>query len=236
MAAKENFHNVNFFDIFKDTSRNNFPYQFARDNYVDVPYEFSDACTPSPDSLRSGSPEYEYTTLKSQKPTVVDSFNFEVRKDYGTGDCEDDSLMSSEDGIFDDKFDSFDGNDEKKKSRRGSSKKVGFDVMKKRRQDANARERRRMQNLNKAFNRLREVLPYPSDKQFSKFETLQMAQSYILALHDQLTKWVECVEIKKLFLNFFFKAEFLFYQFFCEFCAVLSNTRLLKFLIWLIQF
>ncbi|ODM95469.1 Protein atonal [Orchesella cincta] len=58
-------------------------------------------------------------------------------------------------------------------------------VMKKRRLAANARERRRMLNLNVAFDRLRNVLPsIGKDQQLSKYETLQMAQSYIVALCD----------------------------------------------------
>ncbi|XP_027843130.2 protein lin-32-like [Aphis gossypii] len=60
-------------------------------------------------------------------------------------------------------------------------------VTKKRRLAANARERRRMQNLNKAFDRLRTVLPtLGNDRQLSKYETLQMAQTYITALYDLL--------------------------------------------------
>jgi atonal protein 1/7 len=52
--------------------------------------------------------------------------------------------------------------------------------MKKRRLAANARERRRMQNLNVAFDRLRSYLPaIGKDQQLSKYETLQMAQTYI---------------------------------------------------------
>lgn len=192
MAAKENFHNVNFFDIFKDTSRSVFAnYSFGRDTYVDTQYEFSDGCTPSPDSLRSGSPEYEYTTLNSQKIQPSFEFDVDMKKDYTNQtvtapDCEEDSLISSEEGFFDDDFADFIEKDGKKRSRKSAGKKVSVEVMKKRRQDANARERRRMQNLNQAFDRLRRVLPYPNDKQFSKFETLQMAQSYIVALYDQL--------------------------------------------------
>ncbi|XP_026471829.1 protein atonal-like [Ctenocephalides felis] len=60
-------------------------------------------------------------------------------------------------------------------------------IMKKRRLAANARERRRMQNLNKAFDRLRTYLPtLGNDRQLSKYETLQMAQTYITALYDLL--------------------------------------------------
>lgn len=60
-------------------------------------------------------------------------------------------------------------------------------VMRKRRVAANARERRRMHSLNSAFDRLRQVVPsIGDDRKLSKFETLQMAQSYILALSDLL--------------------------------------------------
>lgn len=60
-------------------------------------------------------------------------------------------------------------------------------VMKKRRVAANARERRRMHSLNSAFDKLRQVVPsIGEDRKLSKFETLQMAQSYILALSDLL--------------------------------------------------
>lgn len=59
------------------------------------------------------------------------------------------------------------------------------EVMKKRRTAANARERRRMNSLNDAFEKLREVVPsLGSDRKLSKFETLQMAQTYINALHE----------------------------------------------------
>lgn len=60
-------------------------------------------------------------------------------------------------------------------------------ILKKRRLAANARERRRMQNLNQAFDRLRTFLPQlGQDRQLSKYETLQMAQTYIAALYDLL--------------------------------------------------
>jgi len=62
-------------------------------------------------------------------------------------------------------------------------------VVKKRRTAANARERRRMHGLNDAFERLREVVPcLGSDKKLSKFETLQMAQTYISSLQELLNR------------------------------------------------
>ncbi|XP_052762218.1 neurogenin-1-like [Mya arenaria] len=61
------------------------------------------------------------------------------------------------------------------------------DVMRKRRVAANERERRRMESLNVAFDKLRDVVPsYNDDTKLSKYETLQMAQSYIAALKDLL--------------------------------------------------
>jgi hypothetical protein len=62
-------------------------------------------------------------------------------------------------------------------------------VLKKRRVAANARERRRMNGLNDAFERLREVIPnLGSDHKLSKFETLQMAQTYIGALANLIER------------------------------------------------
>ncbi|XP_053639888.1 transcription factor Atoh1-like [Cherax quadricarinatus] len=73
------------------------------------------------------------------------------------------------------------------KCRRKPPKTVGREVLRKRRLAANARERRRMNGLNDAFDRLREVIPALSgDQKLSKFETLQMAQTYIAALAELL--------------------------------------------------
>nr|VDH80590.1 atonal [Euperipatoides kanangrensis] len=62
-------------------------------------------------------------------------------------------------------------------------------LLRKRRVAANARERRRMHSLNCAFDRLRDVVPsLGEDRQLSKYETLQMAQSYITALSELLVR------------------------------------------------
>lgn len=62
-------------------------------------------------------------------------------------------------------------------------------VVRRRRLAANARERRRMNGLNDAFDRLREVVPsLGNDRKLSKFETLQMAQTYISALCELLQR------------------------------------------------
>ena len=66
-----------------------------------------------------------------------------------------------------------------------SEPELSESVMKKRRLAANARERRRMDQLNHGFDRLRTVLPgMGPETQLSKYDTLQMAQEYI----NQLSK------------------------------------------------
>uniref|UniRef100_H3AZE1 BHLH domain-containing protein n=1 Tax=Latimeria chalumnae TaxID=7897 RepID=H3AZE1_LATCH len=65
-----------------------------------------------------------------------------------------------------------------------------------RRLAANARERRRMHGLNKAFDQLRSVIPsLDNDKKLSKYETLQMAQIYITELSELLqnVSKTECI-------------------------------------------
>ncbi|KAI4496114.1 hypothetical protein M0802_007981 [Mischocyttarus mexicanus] len=73
--------------------------------------------------------------------------------------------------------------------RRSSDVPPSPSVLKRRRLAANARERRRMNGLNDAFDKLREVVPsLDTDHKLSKFETLQMAQTYIAALCELLEK------------------------------------------------
>uniref|UniRef100_A0A2S2QH40 Protein atonal n=1 Tax=Sipha flava TaxID=143950 RepID=A0A2S2QH40_9HEMI len=69
-----------------------------------------------------------------------------------------------------------------------SKETISPTVARKRRLAANARERRRMNGLNEAFDRLREAIPtsLEDDHKLSKYETLQMAQSYISALCNLL--------------------------------------------------
>ncbi|CAL1613481.1 unnamed protein product [Knipowitschia caucasica] len=62
-----------------------------------------------------------------------------------------------------------------------------FGPQKHRRVAANARERRRMHGLNKAFDELRSVIPsLENEKKLSKYDTLQMAQIYITELSELL--------------------------------------------------
>ncbi|XP_049819164.1 protein atonal-like [Aethina tumida] len=85
--------------------------------------------------------------------------------------------------------DSFDSKYKKDSKKGPAPPQAGVEVMKKRRLAANARERRRMNSLNDAFDRLRDVVPsLGNDRKLSKFETLQMAQTYISALHELLQR------------------------------------------------
>uniref|UniRef100_A0A1I8PBU8 BHLH domain-containing protein n=1 Tax=Stomoxys calcitrans TaxID=35570 RepID=A0A1I8PBU8_STOCA len=71
----------------------------------------------------------------------------------------------------------------------GSSSLCSQDILRKRRLAANARERRRMNSLNDAFEKLRDVVPsLGNDRRLSKYETLQMAQAYIGDLVKLLTR------------------------------------------------
>lgn len=73
--------------------------------------------------------------------------------------------------------------------RRRPPKVVGSEIIRKRRLAANARERRRMNGLNDAFEKLRDVVPaLGNDRKLSKFETLQMAQTYITALVELIRR------------------------------------------------
>ena len=76
-------------------------------------------------------------------------------------------------------------------------------ILRHRRDAANARERKRMNGLNDAFERLREVVPnLNSEQKMSKIETLLMAQTYIKALaklietEDSKAKDFEAITIK----------------------------------------
>ncbi|KAF7286735.1 protein atonal-like [Rhynchophorus ferrugineus] len=97
-------------------------------------------------------------------------------------DCWGASPASSYDSLSDESF-----QQAPSPGRSGGRGRVSPQVLRRRRLAANARERRRMQNLNQAFDRLRTFLPQlGQDRQLSKFETLQMAQTYISALYDLL--------------------------------------------------
>lgn len=77
-----------------------------------------------------------------------------------------------------------------------AAKTSSFGPQRHRRVAANARERRRMHGLNKAFDELRSVIPsLENEKKLSKYDTLQMAQIYITELSELLSGVVheECM-------------------------------------------
>ncbi|XP_046687523.1 LOW QUALITY PROTEIN: basic helix-loop-helix transcription factor amos-like, partial [Homalodisca vitripennis] len=142
----------------------------------------SDGChTPSPDSFRSVTPEMvdlqkHYTTLLSaEAPQPTGRPPAALSCQHFSGILQ--SLQPVHERLH-----------VRPETTETSGKDVNPTVMKKRRLAANARERRRMQNLNKAFDRLRTVLPsLGNDRQLSKYETLLMAQTYINALQRSAT-------------------------------------------------
>ncbi|CAO1422577.1 unnamed protein product [Diamesa tonsa] len=161
--------------------------------------------TPSCDSFRSSSPEFvplitsNYSHLPTNlevkntmnllpKISTINSFPQSVKNEMPSDSETNISETSS--------FNTINGEQEiceldnikgVKGAKKRKTKQIAPVVKKKRRLAANARERRRMQSLNDSFDRLRQYLPsLGNDRQFSKHETLQMAQSYITALCELL--------------------------------------------------
>lgn len=127
---------------------------------------------------------------ESNKAQMQPNFSTQLFAHDNSFDDEDnDDAEDDDDDVAMDDSSDLDGSDApvngEKKPRR--NKLVSPVVKRKRRLAANARERRRMQNLNQAFDKLREYLPQlGNDRQLSKHETLQMAQTYITTLYDLL--------------------------------------------------
>ncbi|EDW72425.1 uncharacterized protein Dwil_GK20722 [Drosophila willistoni] len=134
----------------------------------------------SEDDLGNTSPEFQ---LQNYHPYISNDWQFlQV-------DAKDQQQQEQQDHLHLDHHHQQEHQQEKKIIRSALSDQTTLSptVQKRRRQAANARERKRMNGLNEAFDRLREVVPAPSiDQKLSKYETLQMAQSYILALCDLL--------------------------------------------------
>lgn len=125
------------------------------------------------------------TEMSSHYPSGYRSFQNQSAMNHNTSYTRDEDAEDDEDDLY----------DEDVVSPRTCAKRKLTDrppspaVMKKRRLAANARERRRMHSLNVAFDRLRGVVPsIGNDRKLSKYETLQMAQSYITALSDLLLR------------------------------------------------
>jgi atonal protein 1/7 len=161
--------------------------------------------TPSPSSLRSLTPEFiplsSLNTNTMAAKQAIDSKSaatafypkIHVKQEKLIKVEEPAAMMSHQVTPYLPQIDEFQSDDStslddlQKPGKRRRGKQVSPVVKKKRRLAANARERRRMQSLNDAFDRLRQYLPQiGNDRQLSKHETLQMAQTYITALCDLL--------------------------------------------------
>lgn len=146
--------------------------------------------TPSSESLRSSSPEFiSLSSAPKFLPINLElqnHSNFHLKIEQQEIEQSDSELSNSDTSSL--AHSHHLGSDELiKGTRKRRSKQISPQIKKKRRLAANARERRRMQSLNDAFDRLRQYLPsLGNDRQLSKHETLQMAQSYISALCDLL--------------------------------------------------
>ncbi|XP_066581990.1 protein atonal-like [Prorops nasuta] len=154
--------------------------------------------TPSPTSLRSVSPATTLSSASSEpEGSSTSGTVYRTLAPMSKGhpvEVHDDAKSSRGSDLSDRPMDA-DSDDDlsdsvspvEPRDPRRRTKYISSTVVRKRRLAANARERRRMQNLNKAFDRLRAYLPsLGNDRQLSKYETLQMAQSYITALYDLL--------------------------------------------------
>ena len=146
--------------------------------------------SPQPPSVTptTVSPTSNVTTLAlSEDKEASLPFSVEMSNDFSCDDDEDD------DDDDDDLLDDGSSQDGRRSSQsRSSARKLrelslNPETKRKRRLAANARERKRMNGLNDAFERLREHIPdLGNDRKLSKFETLQMAQTYIHALREIL--------------------------------------------------
>ncbi len=144
----------------------------------------SRSCGSSSESLRSSSPEFISLATPKFLPVnlqIQNHSNFPIKSETQEAESDSELSQSASDtsSVIQSEISTIKGN------RKRRSKQISPQIKKKRRLAANARERRRMQNLNDAFDRLRQYLPsLGNDRQLSKHETLQMAQSYISALSD----------------------------------------------------
>ncbi|KAE8741708.1 ato [Frankliniella occidentalis] len=140
----------------------------------------SDGChSPTPSDR---SEDRSLSPVERRHQQNLAAFNVQVQQPRSSFALDEDALDDEEDDDDDD-----DAAEDGKQPKRRGGKALSPVVVKKRRLAANARERRRMLNLNTAFDRLRTHLPsLGSDRQLSKYETLQMAQTYINALVDLL--------------------------------------------------
>ena len=162
-------------------------YEQMSPNYDQIPSSYEDRF-----SYRQISPSYEESvSLLSQttytKPFPTFDKKFSYSKNYSQMSPSSESNSSHQSDLSCSHLNDLPRNSRssqkplskwKMKQRTLSRETVG-----KRRTAANARERKRMDGLNVAFEKLREHVPnLGCDKELSKIETLQMAQTYIKAL------------------------------------------------------
>lgn len=176
--------------------------------YMDLQAYRSYSSTEESSSILSNSPPYGVTPI-SYNPTYIPAWPIPASLNSSTTSPYDESPLGSTITYHEsnestgtpksskkDKPKSSAASGRGRGRRPGSTKKTSSKTtnpnqatLRKRRLAANARERRRMNGLNEAFDKLRDVVPsLGADHKLSKFETLQMAQTYISALCDLLER------------------------------------------------
>lgn len=179
--------NVNTTFVFPDPNlmcRNNIPInapRAARHYTAIAPKTVTDLCN----SFTFGNQQGKSVETPPQCAEMSSNYTGTFRTFQNHASMHHDDVEDDDDDIYDDAVVSPTTCPKRKVSDRPQSPAV----MKKRRLAANARERRRMHSLNVAFDRLRNVVPsIGNDRKLSKYETLQMAQSYITALSELLLR------------------------------------------------
>lgn len=187
-------YNINTTFVFPDPNlvcKNNAPLSVPRPSrhYSAIaPKSITDLCNSFTFGNQQGKPEEissQCTEIPSHYSNNYRSFQNQPTVNHTSGYSQEEDIEDEDDDLYDDSVASPRTCSKRKISDRPPSPAV----MKKRRLAANARERRRMHSLNVAFDRLRDVVPsIGSDRKLSKYETLQMAQSYITALSELLLR------------------------------------------------
>lgn len=150
------------------------------------PKDFSDSLDSSDVTLSSNAIRYLTSNGNLQsKSCAIYSSSLEINKENLKSSIESDgSDLTVLDKCHLSKLNPQSCNISSRQRRRNQVSEV---VRRKRRLAANARERRRMDSLNLAFDRLRSVLPQlQNHEKLSKYDSLQMAQTYITTLCEML--------------------------------------------------
>lgn len=177
------------------TTQNLYPENnFSQDSSRLSPCSDYSSSPSSPSAERGNSPVFstffdepslpQYSTNNFQ-PSVKSFVTPELKHSSLEGEMSCSSLQTTEHSSYSptQRYDQSELESRSRRTREGRLPRIPpLAVLQKRRLAANARERKRMNKINSAFERLKKVLPGLENKELSKFESLQLAQDYILHL------------------------------------------------------